>query len=257
MVTSRRDLGSLLRRFEIPQNGVLFVHSAFKQLAHCGHEPHAIIDSIIDYMKDGTVLMPTMSWRTVNLNNPVFDEIITPSNTGILTEIFRTAYATARSIHPTHSVSGLDPLAKEILATHHVDYTPCSIHSPFGMLPERNAWIIMLGVSVDCLTLVHHYEELVAPDLYLHPANKAEASICRLRDGSEHTVRLRRHLTLARDFWQFQDRLAQTGDLKVGALDSVIVRAFSARKIGSIIYDVLKHDPSAIIAQNGQRYRVM
>ena len=35
---------------------------------------------------------------------PNWDELGTPSHTGALSEVFRTRYAEARSIHPTHSV---------------------------------------------------------------------------------------------------------------------------------------------------------
>ena len=48
-------------------------------------------------MRGGNLFMPTMTWRTVTPDNPVWDEIDTPSHTGVLTEVFRTGYATRRT----------------------------------------------------------------------------------------------------------------------------------------------------------------
>ena len=90
----------------IPHEGVLLVHSSFKGLARDGHDAAAVLKALVDYMEPGTLLLPTMSWRFVKPDKPWFDELQTSSNTGILTELFRTQYATARSLHPTHSIAG-------------------------------------------------------------------------------------------------------------------------------------------------------
>src|SRR5574342_581360 len=88
----------ILERFGVPRDGVLVVHSGIATLSRRGFHAEGIIEALIDYMRDGNLFMPTMTWRTVTPENPNWDELETPSHTGVLTEIFRTRYACARSI---------------------------------------------------------------------------------------------------------------------------------------------------------------
>ena len=251
------DVRRALERLGIPRDGLLMVHSAFKTMARDGHGLDSVLATLVDYMDPGTLLLPTMSWRYVKPTAPRFDELTTPSNTGALTELFRTKYATARSLHPTHSVAGCGRLASTMLGSHHLDDTPCSPRSPFGMLVSHDAWLLMLGITMDCCTLIHHVEEMVAPDLYLRPPAQRETYTCRDRSGRDVTVHLRRHLFLPRDFWQFQDMLAAQGALRVTTIDSSVCRAFRARDMIRVVDETLAKRPDAIIARPGQRYRMM
>lgn len=241
----------------IPQDGTLMVHSSFKLLSLEGHSPKLVLGALVQYMETGTLLLPTMSWRFVNRQNPVFDELLTPSNTGILTEMFRTDYASTRSLHPTHSVAGRGYLSQKLLESHHLDDTPCSVRSPFGLLPSHGGWVLMMGISMDCCTLVHHVEEMVAGNIYLKPSTEKETFMCRDRWGKEVQVHLRRHLFLPRDYWQFQDKLATEGLLRVTKIDNTVCRAFRAADIVEVVTEALKVRPDAVIAKNGQRYRMM
>jgi len=247
----------VMERISIPRDGVLMVHSSFKTLGREGHDAVTVLHALVDYMTSGTLLLPTMSWRYVTPDSPMFDELQTPSNTGVLTELFRTQYATARSLHPTHSVAGRGKLAEDLLSGHHLDDTPCSARSPFGLLARYDAWVLMLGISMDCCTLIHHIEEVAAPDLYLKPQSDRESYTCRDRRGRDVTVRLRRHLLLPRDYWQFQDVLAARGELQTARIDNSICRAFRAADMVRVVTDALTARPDAIIARPGQRYRMM
>ena len=145
-----------LARLGIPRDGVVLVHSSLRQLARDGYPLDVVMAALLGHMAAGTLLLPTMSWRFVKPSSPVFDEIATPSNTGALAEQFRLNHATHRSLHPTHSVAGLGREAADLLATHHLDETPCSAASPFGKLADRDGWVVMLGITMDCCTLIHH-----------------------------------------------------------------------------------------------------
>lgn len=250
-------VGKALERLGIEPEGVLMVHSAFKQLSKDGYDPTAILNGLVSYMEPGTLLMPTMSWRFVNKAHPVFEELHTPSNTGILTEIFRQKFAEARSCHPTHSVAGRGSSAPEILGSHHLDETPCSARSPFGLHAERNGWILLMGISIDCCTLIHAVEETVAPEVYLLPASQKEAYICRTRKGEEQRVLLRRHQFLPRNYFQFQDELAREGLLRVTRIDNTMFRAFKSADMVRVVTDRLRLSPGSIMPKPGERYRMM
>ena len=250
-------LRTALHRLRVPHDAVVLVHSAFRGLAREGFEPVPVAEMLADHFAAGTLLMPTMSWRFVKPANPEFSELDTPSNTGVLTEVFRRTLATARSLHPTHSVAGLGVRAAEILAEHQLADTPCSARSPFGKLAPADGWVLMLGIGMDCCTLVHHGEETVAVDTYLRPASETEIYSCRDHAGNAHSVRLRRHKFLPRDYWQFQDALAAAGQLRLARVGSVVCRAFAARELHRRVIATLQARPDAILARDGQRYRRM
>ena len=115
----------------------------------------------------------------------------------------------------------------------------------------------MLGISMDCCTLIHHVEEMVAPDLYLKPRSERETYSCRDRNGREVKVHLRRHLLLPRDYWQFQDVLASRGEFRTARIDNTVCRAFRASDMVRAVTEALSVRPEAIIARPGQRYRMM
>lgn len=237
--------------------GVLMVHSSFRQLGKEGYAPEAILETLIDYMADGTLLLPTMSWRFVRPETPVFDEINTPSNTGIMTEIFRTRYAHRRSIHPTHSVAGMGKHLDDILGQHHLCITPCAEKSPFRQMVEYDAKILMLGIGMDCCTVLHAAEEAVATEVYVKPADTIEKYSCTDRQGEKMDVHLRRHRFLPRDYWQCQDALHANGALSVFRLGNTVARVFGAAELYRFAVEKLSTDEEWLIAKSGQRYRLM
>jgi aminoglycoside 3-N-acetyltransferase len=142
-----------------------------------GFRAEAIIEALLDYLVYGNLLMPTIMWRTVTAEQPVWDVVLTASYTGILTEVFRTRYASARSIHPTHSVAGRGPAARTLLARHHIQDTPVSGNSPYGLMCDYQTFILLLGVGLECCTAIHLAEETIAPGLYLRPKRLSQKFI--------------------------------------------------------------------------------
>ena len=250
-------LHGLLNRLGVSRDGVVLVHSAFRALGRGGHDPRRVLDALIGYMAPGTLLLPTMSWRFVTRDNPVFDVRSTPSNTGVLTEIFRREVATARSLHPTHSVAGIGPGAEGILGSHQACVTPCAPRSPFAGLRERGGQVLMFGIGMDCCTNIHHAEEEMAPDIYLVDETDTRHYTCVDGDGKEHPVAVRGHRRLARDYWSLQDSLAADGKLAAGRFDNADVLCFSAADLHEHATRLLAGRADAIIAGPGQRYRVM
>jgi aminoglycoside 3-N-acetyltransferase len=244
-------VAELLDRAGVPGDGVLFVHSAFRRLGAQGFRAEAFVEGLLDYMRAGTLVMPTMTWRVVTPANPLFDELDTPSHVGILAERFRLGYATHRSLHPTHSVAAYGRLAGQVTATHHLDDTPCALTSPYGRARQTDAHIVLLGIGFERCTAIHHAEEVVAPEVYLTPPEEAELYRCRSRNGVTHQVRLRRHLKLNRDFPQFAARLAARGRLRRGELAGTPWLAVSQSDLLEEVITALERDPWAIIAPPG------
>lgn len=223
------------------------VHSAFAGFSRAGLRAERFCEALIDEMRGGTVLMPTMTWRTVTPANPIFDELNTPGHTGVLTEVFRTRFASHRSLHPTHSAAGLGPLAKLLLSTHHEGTTPCAGNSPYGLARDYDASILMLGVSLEACTAIHHAEEVMAPELYVRPLNEAEDYELVDRRGITHRVKTRRHPRLPRDFPKFEPALKDEGLLEAGRVGEAPWRLFSARDLYRLLFTSLERRRDATL----------
>jgi aminoglycoside 3-N-acetyltransferase len=155
--------------------GVLMVHSSLRALGNVPGGAETVIEGLLATLgEDGTLLMPALTYERVTRQNPRFDVRHTPANVGIIPETFRTRESTRRSVHPTHSVCAVGPLAAALLDPHLDDDTPCGPHSPFHTLPHHNGQILMLGCGLEPNTSMHAIEELVVPPyLYAPPIEYA------------------------------------------------------------------------------------
>jgi aminoglycoside 3-N-acetyltransferase len=236
-----RALTAILSAFGVPRDGLLVVHSAIRVLSRRGYRADDMIARLADLVPDGAVFMPTMTWRTVTPDRPVWDELVTPSHTGVLSEVFRKNYATARSIHPTHSVAGCGPAAAAILSRHHLDDTPVSANSPYGLMRGHAAYVLLLGVGLESCTAIHLVEETVAPDIYLRPA--VELYECRDRHDFVRQVRTRRHRRLDRDFPRFAPPLAAQGLLQSSNLEGCEYAVVALDHLLDAVFAALMTDP--------------
>lgn len=234
-------LAPILERGRVPRDGILVVHSAIALLSRQGFRAEAMIETLLDYMRDGTVVMPTMTWRTVTPERPQWDEVETPSHTGVLTEIFRTRFASARSIHPTHSAAAYGPKSERFLSKHHIDDTPVSANSPYGLMRGEPAHVLMLGVGLETCTAIHLPEQMVAPEIYLRPA--AELYQCRDRHGFIHQVRTRRHWRLDRDFPKFSPPLERQGVMISGHIGDCPFATVPLADLLDAVFAALEADP--------------
>lgn len=237
----------LLERLNVPHDGILVVHSAIGALSRQGFRAEAMIENFLDHLRGGTLVMPTMTWRSVTPANPHWDEIATPSHTGVLTEIFRTRYAAARSIHPTHSVAAAGPLAEHLTSRHQLDDTPVSANSPYGLMRGHEAFILTIGVGLECVTAIHLPEETVAPEIYVRPTDQTETYYCRDRHGVVHAVRTRRHWRLDRDFPKFERPLAEKQQLVAWGIGDCTCRLMPMQALLDEVCEALARDRNATL----------
>lgn len=143
---------------------ILMIHSSFDAfLPMYRGSAKELVGALIDICgPDRTLVMPSfvMGGRTYDsagyFRTRPFDVRTTPSEMGLVAEIFRRTPNVFRSLHPTCSVCALGPLAKEITADHHMSRTGMSPDSPFGVMTRRCTAILGLGVEYyRCLTHAH------------------------------------------------------------------------------------------------------
>jgi aminoglycoside 3-N-acetyltransferase len=249
MAADAKILGTILRRSGVSRDSLLVVHSAFGQLSRQGFSANEIVETLLEQVYDGAVFMPTMTWRTVTPAQPNWDEVETRSHTGILSEIFRTRHAIARSIHPTHSVAGWGRNSQILLSRHHIDDTPVSGNSPYALMRDYDAYILMIGVGLEACTAIHFSEETINEALYVLPPETTETYQCRDRAGVIHQVRTRRHRKLNRDFPKFATPLIAKGLLHHGHIGPCPWAVVAMRDLLREVFAALLQSPDATLAQ--------
>jgi aminoglycoside 3-N-acetyltransferase len=151
-----------LRMAGVNSKGTLLVHSALSKVKVDGER---VLDSFIDYMRDGLLILPTHTWMEVgykvdeNPQNKIYDPQTSKSCVGTLTNLFLKRPGVVRSLHPTHSVAAIGSDAVEYTAGEELTRSPCSREGCYGKLYDRNAQILFLGCDLTKNTFIHGVEE--------------------------------------------------------------------------------------------------
>jgi len=181
------------RKLGVTEDDTIIVHSSYKALKgddQIDGGAEAVIAALKETVKNGTLMLPTLSWESVTNENPYFIVATSESCVGILPEIMRVSDGVVRSPHPTHSVAIWGKDAEEIAKNHLKDFTPVGPNSPFHEVRRRKGKIIMLGCPLETNTSMHGVEELIVPP-YLYSQN-ADYTIT-LTNGEKVTQAYLRH----------------------------------------------------------------
>jgi len=161
---------------------ILMIHSSYDNMQpmYIGN-PSDFIKRLVNYCNKSriTLVMPAFFFGKggndiIDAANyyhktPVIDLNKTYSQMGFLTEIFRRYPGVKRSIHPTHSVCALGPLADEVVRSHHLSNNPYGSGTPFGVMAEHKTKIFGIGTRYyRVLTQAHTAEELMGESFPIH-----------------------------------------------------------------------------------------
>ncbi|WP_114750993.1 AAC(3) family N-acetyltransferase [Pleomorphovibrio marinus] len=148
----------------------VLVHSSLSSLGTMTNKASMLCEALLEVLgREGTLLVPALSYRTVTKDHPYFDHAHTPSCVGGFTEFFRKFPGTYRSIHPTHSVCAYGKNAEMLTRQHLKDKTPVGPNSPFRLLQEMDGTLLFIGCGLKPNTSMHGVEELSQPPYLYGP----------------------------------------------------------------------------------------
>ncbi len=166
-VLSKEDLIQDLIEAGITNDDLLMVHSSLRKIGKIENGANTLIEALLHCIgTNGTLAMPSFPIRedaatTIQKGNFTFDQLNTPSQMGMVTEIFRKMPGVKRSFHPTHPVCARGPLADHLTNSHFGELTPFSENSPFRKLCNQNGKILLIGVTMNqSLTNLHTLEDI-------------------------------------------------------------------------------------------------
>lgn len=138
------DLKNALLELGLTSGDNLMVHSSWRQFYNYSGNPEEIINIICDIIgNEGTLCMPSYG-----SNRLFFDIENTPSNAGVISEVFRNLPKVHRSESTHFSIAALGPLAENIVKYHFYSEYGFDRFSPYYRFSTlNNAKILFLGLG--------------------------------------------------------------------------------------------------------------
>lgn len=170
----KQDILSALAQLGVQEGQSVMVHTSLSSLGYVCGGAQTVIEALIQALgPQGTILMPTQSWKNLDPSTgvhwelseqwwplirehwPAYDKRITPTNTmGAVAEMFRTWPGTLRSDHPARSVAAWGKYARQLTENHDLSNI-FGDGSPIARLYDRNGYVLLLGVGYDKNTSLH------------------------------------------------------------------------------------------------------
>lgn len=196
----KQDVVSSLNKLGILKGDSVLVHSSLKSFGEVDGGADTVIDAFLEAVgSEGTVVMPTLSMKNFS---DAYDtwHMDKPSDTGLITEVFRLRPDALRSNQATHSVAAIGKKALYYTETHGnsgerygiYGATPFAKDSPWQKMFEDNVKVVLVGVDFDKLTFRHLLEYTLVDEVLENAKkrgayDKAVQSICSFEGRSKRS----------------------------------------------------------------------
>lgn len=173
-VVVKKDFIKEFEKIGLKRADTVMVHTSLKSMGYVCGGAQTVIEALIETVgEEGTIMMPTQSWKNLDPldgvhwecekkdwqmirdNWPAYDKNLTPTNTmGAVAEMFRQWPGSLRSDHPARSVCAWGKNAKYLTRNHDLSDI-FGDKSPIGRLYDLDAKVLLLGVGYDKNTSLH------------------------------------------------------------------------------------------------------
>lgn len=173
-IVLKQDILDALAKAGVGKGQTIMVHTSLSSLGFVCGGAQIVIEALLESVgNDGTIMMPTQSWKnldptagvhweepeewwqTIRDNWPAYNKDITPTNTmGAVAEMFRKWPGTLRSDHPARSVAANGKYAEHLTTGHDLSNI-FGEGSPVDKLYELDGYVLLIGVGYDKNTSLH------------------------------------------------------------------------------------------------------
>jgi len=239
---TKQSLLADLKALGIDPNGTTLAHLSYKSMGEVEGGPQSIIDSMVEYMKNGLMVFPTHTWANVTEDQPYYSVQETEVCIGIIPELARKTPNGIRSAHTTHSVVAFGRDARSFTDGDHLFTTPCPRQGAWGKLLDRNATILLVGVGLNRDTFIHGVEEWL--DIPNRINENKRMLFIRLADGTLVPRPNSGHLGhVAENFPKIEGFLREKGILKEGKLGDATVLYHQTQPLTQALNALLLKEP--------------
>lgn len=173
-IVLKQDIIDALAKVGVAKGQAVMVHTSLSKLGFVCGGAQPVIEALLESVgAEGTIMMPTQSWKNLDPacgvhweepekwwqlirdNWPAYDKDITPTNTmGAVAEMFRKWPGAVRSEHPARSVAACGKYADYLTENHDLSNI-FGEGSPVGKLYELDGYVLLIGVDYDKNTSLH------------------------------------------------------------------------------------------------------
>lgn len=173
-IVLKEDIVSALKQVGVAKGQNIMVHTSLSSLGFVCGGAQVVIEALLESVgSEGTIMMPTQSWKnldpstgvhweepeewwqTIRDHWPAYHKDITPTNTmGAVAEMFRTWPGSLRSDHPARSVAANGKYAEYLTKDHDLSNI-FGEGSPIAKLYDLDGYVLLIGVGYDKNTSLH------------------------------------------------------------------------------------------------------
>lgn len=245
-IVLKEDLINGFKVLGVREGQQMIVHTSLNSLGFVCGGAQIVIEALLECVgEDGTIMMPTQTWKNLDPsmgvhweepeewyqiirdNWPAYDKNITPTNTmGAVAEMLRTWPNARRSDHPARSFAAVGKNA-EFLTKNHDLANIFGDDSPIGKLYQLDGYVMLIGVGYDKNTSIH-----LADAIAKYPSKHNEFNSSAMMVNGER--RWVTYETLAVDGEDFEDigrDFEKEHEVKIVTIGNATVRFMRQRDI--------------------------
>lgn len=242
----KEDLIEGFKKLGLKEGQNIMVHASLSSLGFvCGGE-QIVIEALIDAVgPEGTLMMPTQTWKNLDPSSgvhweedeewyqairdnwPAYDKNITPTNTmGKVAEMFRKWPNAERSDHPVRSVAALGKNASYLTKDHDLENI-FGKNSPLDKLYGLDGYVLLIGVGYDKNTSLH-----LADALAEYPSKHYESSSSAIMvNGKREWVTYKTLYVDGEDFEKIGEDFEKTNKISTLKIGNAVIKFMKQRDL--------------------------
>ncbi|MGG7059572.1 aminoglycoside N(3)-acetyltransferase [Clostridium nigeriense] len=245
-IVIKQDVLNALKKIGVKNGHNIIVHTSMKSFGFICGGPQIIIEALIESVgEDGTIMMPTQTWKNldpsygvhweepkewwdiIGNNWPAYNKEITPTNSmGAVAEMFRRWPGTIRSNHPVRSFAAWGKNANYLVNNHSLSDI-FGETSPVAKLYDLDGYVLLLGTGYDKNTSIH-----LADERANYPSKHIEENSCAvLKDGKRERITYSTLYVDGEDFIDIGNEFEQNYEVKKIKIGNANVRFMRQRDI--------------------------
>lgn len=213
----------------LPSDTVV-IHTSLRAVGPVDGGADSLIEAFCEYLHEGLFLVPTHTWASVSVEQPVYDAAHSVPCIGAVPRAAAARQDGIRSLHPTHSMWAFGRNAAAYVQGEELAKTPAPPDGCWGRLADIGAKILLIGVNNSKNTFIHSLDELAAlPDR----RGPSYATTMRAADGQEFHGQMSPHFCsrcedVSKYYSNFETALTATSAQRFGTLGQAQVRIVDA-----------------------------
>ncbi len=237
-MVEKQDIIKGLKQIGLKRNDIVLVHSAMRTFGLINGGTRTVVAALREILgEDGTLVVPTFTFKHEAEKDPIIDPARDPSEMGVITETVRKLPGAQRSIAYRHSFAAIGPKAS-IITEVDPQLSVFDLDSSFGKMLELDTKVLILGMTYQTSTS-HHFAEYICQVPYRHTIPvlgrvwRPDSFLVRQRmtDYQPLPGKGGKYYSRKPDFNRLGRMLEERGLVGITAIGNAIVRLFRMRDL--------------------------